>query len=285
MVRAGTLLAIAAAAAVGASAHAQETGETPAARPGVQVIPEDFELRPNRQQTQIRRNEPMVQPLPNATQPAPQQTQRPRIELPEPTVATPSTNSPANPQTRARSQPQTPSARPTTATPSRAAPSAEPPAAIPQSQPAAVDEPTAALPSIPASRPAAASPAPVAAEEAEASAWSPLLWVLPGFLAMGLAVFGLAWLWRRRQEEIIAVEKIEPYRPPQEPEVPPATERQVDPVAAPRQAPVPGGFVQVPARRAPSPQRPVPQAQQPRPQSSPHISPDGFVTIRPAHLR
>ena len=282
-------IALASLALLAVDAQAQDaqpaTEPTASPSPNVRVIQEDFRLEPGEQQ-RIRRNEPMVQPLPNArATTAPRQPARPAptIQLPEQRPAPePSSAPPRSGQAARPVQPVTPRvATPAPASgPEPATVEALPAPQLPTQSSAVPAAPATALP-----QSAPARPLPISDEEAEN--WASWIWILPALLALGLAIFGAMFFMRRRAEAPPVYEKIEPYHPPVD-----ATPSKPEPVARaapapqPARAANPGGLVQVPARR---PAAPPPPVQRPAPQadggSRAQVSPEGFVTIRPARAR
>ncbi|APE29102.1 hypothetical protein BMF35_a2273 [Aurantiacibacter gangjinensis] len=251
-------------------AMAQKAQPTPTPTPSVRVIQEDFSLPPG-DQPRFRPNEPMVQPLPNATptsRPTPRATQTASpSESREPVVPpTPATRAPAEGVPQA----SPPSASPRLDRPpvSEVGAGSERPDTAPAPETMPDPLPGRADP-LPGSG-AAASPAPV--EPADDASYSWLWWLLGAALLVGLAILAARLL--RKREDIVVVEKIERYRLPE-------ADRAEAAPAAPGPSPAAdAGFVTIPARRQPAASKPAP----PR-ETEPSIDDDGFVTIKSARSK
>ena len=238
-----------------AAAYAQDSGSSqPTPTPGVRVIPEDFRLQPNDDQPRIRRNEPMVQPLPTASptarptpqatvQPAPRQTAAPQTQA-QPTPAPTATASASRRTTEIDRAPGRPDA---TATSDAATTTVD-------SEPVDAIETPAVI--APQSSPVPQLDAPVAnpAVEAETAGWGFLLWLVPLLLLAGAALAAIIRFRRKVPVEDVSEEPIAPYRPA----------RQAEPSPPAAQQPVPQPAPVVPSR----------------PQPSRGVNADGFVQIR-----
>ena len=277
-----------------------------------QGVPDDFTLPPGPSANPGNRLEPMVQPLPRPSAsptPTPTATSAPSRQSPQPTPT--ATSRQAAPSQAAPSQ-VAPSRRQPSAS-STAAPRTEPTPQPEQSEVASEPDTPVAEQSAPTQSaadqrepipaPQNGSAVPLDAEpETESSGWGFLALLLGGIVLLALGA--LAFWWQRLGKgEILAVEKIEPYRPPPKPENV-EKERQPQPSAptlasaqaASRPAPAaanPGGFVtSTIATRRPAQQGALAQpqlAQPPQRQTSQaprgNVAPDGRIVTSLSSLR